>query len=64
MIAEQSYKRSYLLFFGRNDRNLINHKDNIRKNLEDTAKRVRVAFAQVDGKSKPKPEFLGAWGAV
>jgi hypothetical protein len=54
----------YLLFFVRDNRDFKRNEENIRKNLEDAATRVRVAFAQVEGKSKPKPEFLGAWGAV
>jgi hypothetical protein len=54
----------YLLFFVRDDPDYKRNEKNIRKNLEDAAKRVRVVFAQVDGKSKPKPEFMGAWGEV
>ncbi|MBW6485467.1 MAG: hypothetical protein K0B01_04865 [Syntrophobacterales bacterium] len=54
----------YLLFFVRDDSDYNRNKDEIRAALEDAATRVRVALALVDGKSKPKPEFLGAWGAV
>lgn len=54
----------YLLFFVRDDSDYKHNKEKIRETLEDAAKRVRVAFTQVDGKTKPKPEFLGAWGAV
>ena len=54
----------YLLFFVRDDPDYKRNEKNIRENLEDAAKRVRVVFAQVEGKSKPKPEFLCAWGAL
>jgi hypothetical protein len=54
----------YLLFFVRDNGEFKKNENKIRETLEDAAKRVRVAFAQVDGKSKPKPEFLGAWGVV
>jgi hypothetical protein len=57
-------KYGYLLFFVRDDSVYKSNKEQIRTTLEDAAKRVRVAFIQVDGKSKPKPEFLGAWGEV
>jgi hypothetical protein len=32
--------------------------------LNDAAKRVRVVFTRVEGQSKPKPQYLGSWGAV
>lgn len=54
----------YLLFFVRDDPDYKRNEKNIRENLEDAAKRVRVVFAQVEGQSKPKPEFLGEWGVV
>jgi hypothetical protein len=34
------------------------------ENLEEAASRVRVVFAHVDGPRKPKPTYLGAWGAA
>jgi hypothetical protein len=54
----------YLLFFVRDDRYYESNKKEIWDNLEDAAKRVRVVFVQVDGSSKPKPSFLGSWGAT
>jgi hypothetical protein len=40
------------------------NKTKIWKNLEDAAQRVRVAFVYVDEFSKPKPQYLGMWGAI
>lgn len=54
----------YLLFFVRDDPDYERNRAEIWANLDDAAKRVRVVFAQVDGATKPKPIFRGAWGAV
>lgn len=54
----------YLLFFVRDNPEFKRNEQSIRKSLDDAAKRVRVVLAQIDGKSKPKPEFMGAWGKV
>lgn len=54
----------YILFFVRDDPDYERNEEGIQKNLEEAAKRVRVVFAQVKGKSKPKPKFLGAWSVV
>ena len=54
----------YLLFFVRDDPAYEKNRTEIWANLNDAAKRVRVVFAQVDGTRKPKPIFLGPWGAV
>jgi hypothetical protein len=48
----------YLLFFVRDDPYYEKNKKKIWDNLEDAAKRVRVALVQVDGSSKPEPNFL------
>ena len=57
-------KYGYLLFFVRDNPDYERNRDEIWKNLNDAAKRVRVVFARVEGTSKHKPEFLGSWGAV
>lgn len=54
----------YLLFFVRDSKDYWRNKTEIWRNLEDAAKRVRVAFIYVDEASKPKPQYLGNWGAV
>lgn len=54
----------YLLFFVRDSNDYGRNKKEIWRNLEDAAQRVRVAFVYVDGDSKPKPQYLGEWGAV
>src|SRR5262249_47770701 len=54
----------YLLFFVRDDPNYKRNCTEIWKNLNDAAERVRVVFAQVDGRRKPKPIFLGRWREV
>jgi broad specificity phosphatase PhoE len=57
-------KYGYLLFFVRDDPDYKRNEKNIWESLEDAAKRVRVVFAQVERKLKPKPKFLGEWGVV
>jgi len=57
-------KYGYLLFFVRDDPNYERNQEEVRKNLEDAATRVRVLFCLIEGNNKPKPEFLGAWGKV
>ncbi len=57
-------KYGYLLFFVRDSRDFERNKKEIWEGLEEAAKSVRVAFALVDGKSKPKPTYLGDWGKV
>lgn len=57
-------KYGYLLFFVRDSRDFGRNKDEILEQLKDAAKRVRVAFALVDGKSKPKPSYWGDWGMI
>jgi hypothetical protein len=57
-------KYGYLIFFVRDSPDYTRNQEEIWNNLNDAAKRVRVVFAQVDGQSKPKPQFLGAWGSV
>jgi hypothetical protein len=54
----------YLLFLVRDSENYKRNKKNIWDNLKDAATRVRVVFAQVEGDTKPKPQYLGDWGAV
>jgi hypothetical protein len=54
----------YLLFFVRDSNDYRRNKKEIWENLEDAAQRVRVAFVYVDADSKPKPQYLGEWGAV
>lgn len=53
----------YLLYFVRDEgiKQYEKNKKRIRQQLEDAAKRVNVAFALVDGTSKPKPLYLGRW---
>ncbi|MDD8025558.1 MAG: hypothetical protein PHI34_03510 [Acidobacteriota bacterium] len=60
---ENEIKYGYLLFFVRDDPCYEDNKEEIWANLNDAAKRVRVAFAQVNGSKKPKPQYLpeGAW---
>lgn len=57
-------KYGYLLFFVRDDPNYLSNKDEIWKNLNDASSRVRVVFAMVNGTEKPKPTYLGDWGAI
>ncbi len=57
-------KYGYLLFFVRDSRDYERNKAEIWENLESAASRVRVVFAHVDGARKPKPTYLGAWGAA
>lgn len=57
-------KYGYLLFFVRDDPTFARNEDKIRAQLNDAATRVRVVVARVEGKAKPRPEFLGAWGVV
>lgn len=57
-------KYGYLLFFVRDNPDYERNHEEIWANLNDAAKRARVVFAQVEGQSKPKPQFLGSWGAV
>jgi len=54
----------YLLFFVRDDEGKYkaNEKE-ILENLKRAAELVRVVFAMVKGADKPKPIYLGAWGA-
>jgi hypothetical protein len=54
----------YLLFFVRDNPDYERNRDEIWKSLNDAADRVRVVFALVNGQSKPKPQFLGAWRAI
>lgn len=54
----------YLLFFVRDSEDYKRNEDVIWGNLKDAASRVRVVFAQVEGNSKPKPQYLGDWGGV
>lgn len=56
----------YLLFFVRDDPKYKANKEEVWKNLNEAAKRVRVVFAQVDGLIKPKPQFFpkDAWGTI
>ena len=54
----------YLLFFVRDSEDYKRNKEVIWDNLKDAASRVRVVFAHVEGDSKPKPRYLGDWGAV
>lgn len=54
----------YLLYFVRDSSDYRRNEKEIWKNLEDAAQRVRLVFAHVDGDSKPKPQYLGAWGVV
>lgn len=51
----------YLLFFVRDDPNYEKNSDQVWKHLEAASKKVRVAFALVAGKRKPKPIYLGSW---
>jgi hypothetical protein len=62
--AANEIRYGYLLFFVRDDPAYKRNQHAIRAGLVDAAKSVRVVIAQVDGASKPKPEYLGAWGAV
>jgi hypothetical protein len=57
-------KYGYLLYFVRDNPDYRRNEPKIRQELSDAATRVRVVVARVDRKSKPKPEYLGAWGAV
>jgi hypothetical protein len=54
----------YLLFFVRDDSAYRSNKDEVWEHLEDAATRVRVVFAHVDGDTKPKPKYIGAWGVI
>lgn len=54
----------YLLYFVRDSSDYRRNEKEIWTNLEDAAQRVRLVFAHVDGDSKPKPQYLGAWGVV
>jgi hypothetical protein len=57
----------YLLFFVREDADEGQYEANreeIWVNLKRAADCVRVVFAMVKGTHKPKPIYLGAWGAV
>ena len=62
--SSNEIKYGYLLFFVRDNPDYGRNHDEIWRNLNDAAKRVRVVFAQVEGQLKPKPQFLGSWGAV
>lgn len=57
-------KYGYLLFFIRNSKDYKRNEEKIRKNLEEAAKKVRVAFTCVDESYKPRSEFPGPWGMV
>jgi hypothetical protein len=57
-------KYGYLLFFVRDNPDYERNREEIWENLNDAAKRVRVVFTRVEGQSKPKPQYLGSWGAV
>lgn len=57
-------KYGYLLFFVRDDHNYERNKEEIWRLLKDASKRVRVAFIQIQGHKKPKPEYIGSWGVV
>lgn len=57
-------KYGYLLFFVRDDPNYKRNIEEVREHLNTAAEKVRVVFALVDGKRKPKPEYLGSWGVV
>lgn len=57
-------KYGYLLYFVRDSEHYARNELKIWRELNDAAQRVRVVFARVDGKSKPAPKHLGAWGAV
>lgn len=63
-LASPSIPYGYLLFFVRDDPDYLRNKKEIRDDLENAAKRVRVMFARIEGDLKPKPEFLGAWGVI
>ena len=54
----------YLLFFVRDSKDYKRNEEEIWKNLNDAAKRVRVVFAQIDNDYKPKPKYLGDWEKV
>ncbi len=55
----------YLLFFVR-DKNaaFVQNETKIRRSLSEAASRVRVVLTRVDGKLRPKPEYMGSWGVV
>ena len=57
-------KYGYLLYFVRDNRYFSRNERQIIQELNDAAKRVRVVIARVDGKSKPKPKWLGPWGII
>lgn len=57
-------KYGYLLFFVRDDPGYERNKAEIWKNLQDASQRVRVVFVLIDGKNKPAPQYLGAWGKL
>jgi len=57
-------KYGYLLFFVRDNPDYDRNKQEIRANLDDAAKRVRVVITCINGQFKPKPEFLGSWDKV
>ena len=54
----------YLLFFVRDSTDYARNEAEVWENLEDASTRVRVVFAHVDGDTKPKPQYLGAWGVI
>ena len=57
-------KYGYLLFFVRDNPDYERNEREIRANLDDAAKRVRVVITCLNGQFKPKPDFLGSWGTV
>lgn len=54
----------YLLFFVRDNPYYEQNKEEIWKNLNDAALRVRVVFTMVNGTEKPKPTYLGNWDTL
>jgi hypothetical protein len=57
-------KYGYLLVFVRDDPAYARNEGEIWAHLNEAAKLVRVVFALVEGHSKPRPKYLGPWGAV
>jgi hypothetical protein len=52
----------YLLFFVRDDPYYERRQLEVRRNLDNAARRLRVVLAVVNGCRKPKPEYFGPWG--
>ena len=52
------------VFFVRDEPAYKRNEEKIWRELSEASKRLRIVFAYVDGREKPKPVYLGQWGFV